>query len=385
VGLQGEALLKKQKEQAITEAIARKEEELVKLNEARLKSGKTPIQTTLTGEEEAQITGTVGKQFDLQTTGVVQGELQTKVNELLALRDSIQAQIQSELERGNTGTARALEGQLGTTNGALRDAAQQLLDYQIANAEALGLSSEALDTLKLKQDALNESTRQWTTILGIGGQQIANTFTNLAVNAIDKFAQAVANGQNAFGSLLTAFREFAANFLIQIAQMIQQQIIFNLVSGLLSSIGGGLGGGAATNSLAGGFSNFSSLMGTGGIFGNPPIGTYHAGGIVGQPRGFTAVSAAAFTNATRYHSGGIAGLKPGEVPSILMQGEEVLTRDDPRHMLNGGGGRGDVKIVNTFDEADFFSKGANTKAGEKAILNLVRSNPRAFKQAMSGS
>ena len=67
-----------------------------------------------------------------------------------------------------------------------------------------------------------------------------------------------------------------------------------------------------------------------------------------------------------------------------MRGEEVLTRDDPRHMLNSGGGEGSVKIVNTFDESDFFSKGASTKAGEKAILNLVRSNPRAFKNAMSG-
>jgi len=368
VGLQGEALLAAQKEQAVQEAIA--------AARAKLRDKLNDPNAQLTGDQESAIRSSVGAGFDLQTTGVVQGELQTKVNELLALRDSIQAQIQSELERGNTGTARALEEQLGTTNGALRDAAQQLLDYQIANAEALGLSSEALDTLKLKQDALNESTRQWTSILGIGGQQIANTFTSLAVSAIDKFAQAVANGENAFGSLLTAFREFAANFLIQIAQMIQQQIIFNLVSGLLSSIGGGLGGGgagAATNSLGGGFSNFN-LSGL----------QFHSGGVVGSGGQFRSINPAMFANATRYHSGGIAGLKPGEVPSILMRGEEVLTRDDPRHMLNGGGGRGDVKIVNTFDAEDFFSKGANTKAGEKAIMNLVRNNPRAFKQAMGG-
>jgi hypothetical protein len=37
-----------------------------------------------------------------------------------------------------------------------------------------------------------------------------------------------------------------------------------------------------------------------------------------------------FANAQRYHVGGIAGLKPGEVPAILKQGEEVLTADDPR-------------------------------------------------------
>jgi len=379
IGLQGEALLQKQKEQAIAEAIAKKEEELVKLNEARLKSGKAAIQTTLTDAQKTDIGRTVGEGFDLQRNTVVQTDLQTKVNELLALRDSIQAQIQSELERGNTGTAKNLEAQLGDINGRLRTSAQELLDYQIANAEALGLSAEAIDTLKMKQDALNESTRQWVSILGIGGEQIANTFTNLAVTALDQFAQSVANGENVFKSMWTAFRQFAADFLLQMAKMIQQQIIFNLVRGLLSSIGGIFGGsaaGAATNSLGGGFSNFDlgSLQ-------------FHKGGVVGGGGGeFRSINPSVFANANRYHSGGIAGLKPGEVPSILMRGEEVLTRDDPRHMLNsGGGGGGNVKIVNTFDAEDFFSKGANTKAGEKAIMNLVRSNPRAFKQAMGGA
>lgn len=87
--------------------------------------------------------------------------------------------------------ARALEEQLTDVNGRLRESAQTLLEYQIANAEALGLSAEAIDNLKLKQDALNESTRQWVSILGIGGQQIANVFTNVATSALDKFAQAV--------------------------------------------------------------------------------------------------------------------------------------------------------------------------------------------------
>ena len=40
---------------------------------------------------------------------------------------------------------------------------------------------------------------------------------------------------------------------------------------------------------------------------------------------------------TRYHSGGIAGLQPDEVPAILRRGEEVLTARDPRHRSNGGG------------------------------------------------
>jgi uncharacterized protein (UPF0335 family) len=36
----------------------------------------------------------------------------------------------------------------------------------------------------------------------------------------------------------------------------------------------------------------------------------------------------------RYHTGGLAGLKPDEVPAVLLKNEEVLTRDDPRHRDN---------------------------------------------------
>ena len=48
----------------------------------------------------------------------------------------------------------------------------------------------------------------------------------------------------------------------------------------------------------------------------------------------------------------------------------------------GGGGGGNVKIVNAFDVGDAVSKGMETKAGERAVLNLVRNNPRAFRAAM---
>ena len=48
-------------------------------------------------------------------------------------------------------------------------------------------------------------------------------------------------------------------------------------------------------------------------------------------------------NATRYHSGGIAGLRPNEVPTILERGEEVITKSDVRHRMNGGIESGGVR------------------------------------------
>ena len=62
----------------------------------------------------------------------------------------------------------------------------------------------------------------------------------------------------------------------------------------------------------------------------------HGGGVVGDGGHFRSVPASAFAGALRYHGGGIAGLAPNEVPTVLERGEEVLRRGDPRHRDNGG-------------------------------------------------
>jgi len=373
IGLQGDELRAAILRQRTEEAILKETEAL------RQATGNPNAE--LSTEARGRIATTVAVELRLDQPAQQYAELQKQLSDLQANKGLLQADLEQARNEGNIGAVNQIGDQIDDVNDRIGNAAKALLDFvnTPGNPEALGLYGVELENVRANLEQITQQTAEWQLRLGgatITARDFANAFSNTAVNAIEQFAQAIANGQNAFSSLWTAFRQFAADFLLQIARMIQQQIIFNLVSGLLSSIGGGLGGGAgaATNSLGGGFSNFN-LSGL----------QFHSGGIVGSGGQFRSINPAMLANAARYHSGGIAGLKPGEVPSILMRGEEVLTRDDPRHMLNGGGGRGDVKIVNTFDEADFFSKGANTKAGEKAILNLVRSNPRAFKQAMGGA
>ncbi len=86
------------------------------------------------------------------------------------------------------------------------------------------------------------------------------------------------------------------------------------------------------------------------------------------------------------HGGGIAGLRPNEVPSILERGEEVLTAKDPRHANNGGKGKSapatqpmSIKIVNTIDSAEVISEGLSTSDGERALINVFRTNKSTFK------
>ena len=106
---------------------------------------------------------------------------------------------------------------------------------------------------------------------------------------------------------------------------------------------------------------------------------------MGQGGSKRSVSAAIFADAKRFHFGGLPGLRVDEVPAILQRGEEVLRRDDPRHVLNGGNGAPVVKFknINLFDPAEAVSQGLSTQVGEKAVLNVLMRNKSAVKTALA--
>lgn len=94
---------------------------------------------------------------------------------------------------------------------------------------------------------------------------------------------------------------------------------------------------------AGGASGFIGLLGNG-----IAATVAHTGGVIGsQGMMQRMVSPALFRNAHRFHSGGVVGLKPNEVPIVGLKGEEMITEDDPRHRNNlgkGGAGGGMVNV-----------------------------------------
>ena len=84
------------------------------------------------------------------------------------------------------------------------------------------------------------------------------------------------------------------------------------------------------------FSKNGAFGGSGGgtgLFGGAIIpGILHSGGTAGSD-GYghgRSVSPSVFSGAPRYHNGGVAGLKPNEVPAILQKGELVIPRGGSR-------------------------------------------------------
>lgn len=130
--------------------------------------------------------------------------------------------------------------------------------------------------------------------------QAYQDFGQIAQTAFQGLANALADGK------------LEGKELLQIVMQIVQQL-FSMPSG-----GGGMFGGG------GGFGGILS-----GIFGS----IFHKGGVVGGAAPQRMVSPSTFAGAKRYHSGGIAGLQPGEVPAILQRGEVVL----PKGTKMGGG------------------------------------------------
>lgn len=301
--------------------------------------------------------------LDRDPLNIRRDQLQRPVDDLSNQRDSIMERIQFFEQRGDMHAAEELETRLAAINAQLTQAIDRLDAFWAAVAAnpdamaALGLTAQQIETIRMRLEATRPVAEDLSRQFLMTARQMNEALAQQAVNAVDRFAQAVAEGRKVIGSLWDAFRQFAADFLRQIAQMIIQQIIFNVISG------GGNGKGGAGKSIM-------SVIG----------GMFHEGGIAGKDGTPRLMRPEWFDNAIRYHSGGIAGLRPGEVPAILKRGEEVLTEADPRHIANGGrGGETAVRNVNIFDASDMLEAALGSRRGERVLVNWVNRNPGLFR------
>jgi uncharacterized protein (TIGR02594 family) len=291
--------------------------------------------------------------------------LQRPIDTATEQRDTLQERIQFHEGRGEFQAAEQLETQLAAVNVQLNAAITSLDAFWAAVAAdpvqmaALGVTAQQVANIRFQLQATRPVAEDLSRQFLMTARQMNEAITQGLVSAVDRFAQAVGEGKNVIGSLFDTFRQFAANFLQQIAQMILSQVAFNIVSGAMAGGKGGAGKG---------------VMGfIGGLF--------HQGGVVGESGQTRLVRPEWFDNATRYHVGGIAGLRAGEIPAILKRGEEVLTEADPRHVANGGrsGGPDNVKIVNAFNSDEMLQHALSSSVGERVMMNFVAKNAAVFR------
>ena len=187
------------------------------------------------------------------------------------------------------------------------------------------------------------------------GQQVGNSFASA-------FERAVLSGEE-LSDVLSALALDLARLVLQ------QQVLGPLaggIGGLFDDIIGGLFGITGVGSSVGGVTQSASTGHRGGI----------AGSLPSYARGF---SPTVWLGASRYHFGGLAG---DEVPAILRRGEEVLTRDDPRHRANGGMAGGGVTIHQTISiDAKAVNENGVDGVAADAVGRQMRAAVRSAVQA----
>lgn len=233
---------------------------------------------------------------------------------------------------------------------------------------ALGVPEAVQGVRQLSVETAAAQTRAQQVGMRLAPQVAAGTADALVTlgQGLAGFIQGANSLGDAFKGAMDAFRTFAADYLVQIGQMILQAIILQAIQ---NAISGGSGG------------YMGAIMGA--------FGVKHNGGIAGRSdngNGTRTVSPMVFAGAGRFHEGGLPGLKPNEVPTILEKGEEVLTADDPRHVANGGagGGGGPVNVQNNilFDTVSVVQDAFSRPEGRKAFISLVQANKGAVKAAL---
>jgi tape measure domain-containing protein len=246
---------------------------------------------------------------DLQVTAAELAQLERLVGRTQQQLSLQEAEIQRQVAAGALTSVEA-EREL------LRVREQQLPVLEQLLAQMDALASSPADRQRV------EELRQRIAALRDAGQELQRTLRTQAVNDLSRMLANIATGaQTTKHALLDMVRSFAQAMLDLLARRMAEQLVGQFQAAA--------GGGAAGNWFA--------------TAANWIAGLFHAGGLVGAPGGMRrSVPVAAFAFAPRYHSGGIAGLGPDELPAILRRGEEVLTEDDPRHRANGQRMRGPV-------------------------------------------
>lgn len=338
------------------------------------KLSKLPGGAPIAAEMRKTLTGYV-EQLKVQETLKFNTEEMARrekaINDLLALRAQLLQTIAAQQKGGLITPQQAKEATAGVDeklNPQIEAAVTSAEAFAKANSKVFD-NQEAMDTYISKLQAIRAGLITVNTDL-LTTAQANEMLASGLTGAFDGFAQAIANGENALDAFKTAFLNFAADFLKQIALMILKQIILNALQN--SSIGGAVAGAVSGAVKA------------------------HSGAVVGSGgRGGTKLNVGSgyFNNAPKYHTGGIVGLAADEYPAILKRNEEVLADDNPRNILNGGagangadGGTGgssgaqqDIRINNYIDSVSVLDAALATPAGTKLIMNVLQANRSGLK------
>ncbi len=278
----------------------------------------------------------------------------------------------------------ALIAQVRDLAGAFFDqkTAQEQLDR--LREEGKSLTDEAKTATELyaeKVDHLNQLLDAGAISQGVYNKAMAGADKDLLASRTDPAAGVVRafqnykeNAEDTAGAIENAFTEAMSATEDAIVNMVTSgeislESLNDLASSVVADITRMLVKQSITTPL------FNSLTGNGssdgGFLGSIISSFFHEGGTVGDPTARRAIPAHVFAGAPRYHGGGIAGLKPDEVPAILQRGEEVISKKDRSRRASGVSL---VMNISTPDANSFRASQGQIAAKAAKSLNRAKRN-----------
>ena len=188
--------------------------------------------------------------------------------------------------------------------------------------------------------------------------EVAKSGWQLATDAVRDYAEkAKETGQGIGDALVSGFRgaEDAVAEFVKTGKLGMRDLVTSILADLAKV--------AVRRFVLGPIAN--ALGGVLGSLGPAVADVLHAGGMVGASAPQRLVPALSFASAPRMHAGGVAGLRPDEVPAILQKGERVLSRAETRAFDRAGSG-GDVTINIMTNDAESFRRSRTQVASDIA-------------------
>jgi lambda family phage tail tape measure protein len=243
-------------------------------------------------------------------------------------RQRIEAlQLQRELLDLNDTERAVLQGRadLEKAAAAARKEVNQIEDAGL-RVQTLDAINDALARQLPIVEDLVRANAEYQRSFEYGGKSALKSYIDDATNAAKRAQQVTVSAFRSMEDALTRFvmtgkldfRSLADSIVADLVRIQIQRAITVPLANWLGSVIPGMGGGATGSAFPAGSSD---LMGT-------MANVAHSGGVIGADALMTrSVDPALFTNAPRFHAGGIVR---GEVPIIAQEGEAVFTRGQMR-------------------------------------------------------
>jgi Prophage tail length tape measure protein len=325
-----------------------------------------------------------------------------EINRIIQERNSLVQTYGALVETGSIseGEAQAnIKKAYAETNPLIQDATDKLQAF-IDTAKATGsLSGSQFDLLTAKISQFRAQAVYIDPLTANIEKNLKGSVSSSIVQGIDGIATALGGlvtGATKVSDVFTAMGTAVLGVLKSITSAILNAVVQFYTTQALTSAAAGGGGflGAIGSFLGFGSAAAAGAAGAGGAAADVAGAAggaakfFHTGGVVGQggvsKPGF---ASSLWDSAPRYHAGtGPIGLSPDEQAAVLQKGEEVLSKSNPRNILNGGGGVGgpsSIRNVLVFNDADIAGAMAGPQ-GEQVVINHLKRNTPAIRALLSG-